>query len=91
MMAKWTDSDPSLYLSERSTHVLPGGLEVWDLPGRRSDDEYAEGAYNDLVCICTVCCAIVLPGRKSGFRAGFRPDANRASTTGPKPPISSGK
>ena len=28
---------------------------------------------------CTRCYAIVLPGRKSGFRAGFRPDSNRES------------
>ena len=27
----------------------------------------------------TLCYAIVLPGRKSGFRAGFRPDSSRES------------
>jgi hypothetical protein len=27
----------------------------------------------------TLRCAIVFPGRKSGFRAGFRPDASRES------------
>ncbi len=25
----------------------------------------------------TLCCVIVFPGRRSGFRAGFRPDSNR--------------
>ena len=29
---------------------------------------------------CTLCCAIVLPGRKSAFRAGFWPDCYREST-----------
>ena len=29
----------------------------------------------------TLCYAIVLPGRKSAVRAGFRPDSNRASET----------
>ncbi len=26
---------------------------------------------------CTSCCAIMLPGRKSGFRVGYGPDSNR--------------
>ncbi len=29
------------------------------------------------IYICTLCYAIMLQGRKSGFRAGFRPDSNR--------------
>ncbi len=37
-----------------------------------------------------LCCAIVLPGRKSGFRSGFRPDFDRGSfkigsPTSPRP------
>jgi hypothetical protein len=31
------------------------------------------------VCGCILCCALVLPGRTSGFRAGFRPDSGRES------------
>ena len=39
---------------------------------------------------CTLCYAVVLPGRKLAFRAGFWPDCYRESTdigppAGPKP------
>ncbi len=33
----------------------------------------------------TLCFAIALPGRKSGFRAGFRPDSNRETSKSARP------
>ncbi len=58
-------------------------LSKWELsvraawPGSKNNNDMAL----DLVCgdKSTLCDAIVLPGRKSVFRAGCRPDSNRKS------------
>jgi hypothetical protein len=72
-------SDPKL--SGAGSGLLSSGSKTWGGRARASELVWNRMAVIRKSWYATQCCAILLPGRRSGFRDGFRPDSNRGCLT----------